>query len=157
MLQDFDIGDGGVRHVGVQRVRAVVSIPGAGAAAECFVVAELVVAEDYVVHGSLAAGLEMERFDQRINQPLTGLNIAAYHSWALSGIRGEGWIQKTPRQVNGNILQQPFVEGQCFLKQEPKHVQDCTSDDCGCGVEVPAVLGAGAGETDLQVLPEFLK
>src|SRR5262245_61055805 len=59
-LDDFGIGDGSVGHVRVDRAEAVVFRAGAGAAADGFVVAKGGAAEDDVVHGALAAGLEFQ-------------------------------------------------------------------------------------------------
>lgn len=53
LFEDLRIGDGGVGHVGVKTAGAIIIGTGAGSAADGFVVAETVVAEDEIVHRSL--------------------------------------------------------------------------------------------------------
>ena len=85
-FQNFRVGDGGVGHMRVYSVRSVEPWAGAGAAADCFVVAATLVAEDQVVHRTLACSDDLEWLEQQIHQPLTRLDVTADHRWSLGGI-----------------------------------------------------------------------
>lgn len=76
-FEDFGVGDGGVGHVAVLGAGTGVGWAGAGAAADGFVVAKAVVAEEEVVHGALAGGLQLERFEEGVDNALADFNIAA--------------------------------------------------------------------------------
>ena len=76
LLDDLGIGDGGVGHVRVQGMSAVVAISSAGATGDGFVVAEACAAEEEIVHRALAAGLEAEGFDEGIDEALANFDIA---------------------------------------------------------------------------------
>ena len=70
----------------VYSVRSVEPWAGTGAAANGFIVAATLVAEDQVVHSPLACSDDLKWLEQQIHQPLTRLDIAANHRWSLGGV-----------------------------------------------------------------------
>jgi sterol desaturase/sphingolipid hydroxylase (fatty acid hydroxylase superfamily) len=77
VLQDLRIGDAGVGHVAVDGARAVEPRSGAAAAAHRLVVSEALVAERDVVHRALTTGDQAQRPEERVDQALAGLDVAA--------------------------------------------------------------------------------
>ena len=67
------------RQIAGRSVGAVGLGRGAGAAADCLVVAERGVAEQHVVHRPLAAGKALQRLHQCVDHPLAGLDVAPDH------------------------------------------------------------------------------
>lgn len=150
LLQYFGIGDGGVGHVGVNGRGAVVSFASAGAAADGLVVAEGIVAEEEVVHGALGAGLDLECFEDGVDEALAGLDIAADYGGTLLWICVEGGVEEALGEVDIDLGKESFVEGDGALDPEAEGVEEGALDDGGSGVEVSGKDGAGAGEVDVE-------
>lgn len=150
LLKDLGIGDGGVGHVGMDGGGAVVSFSGSAAAADGLVVAEGVVAEEEVVHGALGAGLDLEGFEDGVDEALAGFDVSAYDGGAVRGIFGEGGIEERFGEVDVDLGKESFVEGDGALDPEAEGVQEGALDDGGGGVEISVEDGACAGEVDLE-------
>ena len=147
-FQNLRVGDSRVGHVRVHGVRAVEARPGSGAAADGFVVAAALVAEDQVVHRPLAGGDDPKRLKQQIHQPLTRLDVAADHGWRLSGVVGKLGIEQATGKGDLDVLHQPLVEWHRFVDEQPDDVDHRALDNRRRGVEVAAVQGVGAREID---------
>jgi len=149
-FDDFDVGDGGIGHVRVDPVETVVGGASAGAAADGFVVAEGSVAEDDIVHGALAGGLEAEGGDEEFDDPLTGFDIAADDGWGRDGIGSERRIEETFGEGEIDGIEEPLVERERFTDPETEDVEESAADDGGSGVAVAGVDWAAAGEVDRE-------
>ena len=79
MLEHFRVRQAGIGHVTVNGIASAKTVARPGAAANGFVVPESLVSEKQVVHGSLAAGHDLEGFQQRIDDPLAGFRVPDRH------------------------------------------------------------------------------
>ncbi len=128
----------------------------ARAAADGFVVAEVGVAVERVVHRPLTARRQSERLEQRIYDALAGFGIPADDSRAARRVVAvevgvdEGAGGKAER--DGHL--QAFVERNRLADEQAQDVQNRASGDGGCRVEVAPVRRRRSREVDrLHTLP----
>ncbi len=147
-FEDLRVSDSGIGHVGVDRARARKAWPGTSAAAHGFVVAEMLVAKQHIVHGALTAGRQPERLEQGVDQPLAGLDIATDHRRCALGWVNKRWVQDPRRHHPCNRREQPFVERHGLGHQQAQHVQHRAPHHRWRRVEVAGMDRARAGEVD---------
>jgi hypothetical protein len=97
VLENLRVRDARVGHVRVHGARAVVVRTRATTPAQCLVVAVTRVAEDQVVHRTLAAGGEFQRLDQRVHQPLACLDVPADDGGGRGRVLGEVGVEQSAR------------------------------------------------------------
>ncbi len=148
VLEQLGIGDAGIGHVSVHGTRAGEAGAGAGAAADGLVETETVVAEEHVVHRPLAASRQAQRLEQRVDQALAGLDVAADHRRGLPGIVREGRIEHPRRHLDVDRAQQALVERQRLGDQQPQHGEHGAAHHRRRRVEVARMHAGGAGEVD---------
>ena len=142
-LQNLDIGDAGVGHVCMHRIRA--RRPGCRPrpAGQRFVVAEPFVAESHIVHAPLAGGCFTEESEHYIDNPLARRDIPA------DDRRGAGRIQKrTRRKHQFDRGDQPLVERQPLAQHRPYRVDDRRSHDSGRRILVAPHLETAPAEIE---------
>ena len=148
VLQHFGVGDPRVRHVGMDSARPPEPRPGSGPAADRLVVAEGVVAEQCVVHRALPAGTESQRLDQRVDDPLARLDVAADDRRAAPRIGRKLRVQHAARDLDLDRFEQPLVELEGHTDQQPQHVDRGAPYDRRRRVQVAGVDGCTAREVD---------
>ncbi len=152
VLEDLGVGHAGVGHVRVHGARPLEARAGPGAAGDRLVVAEAPVAEQDVVHGSLAAGREPQGLEERVDEPLARLDVAADDRRRQARVGIEHRIEQTARDGQIDGAHQPLVERQRPAQQEAQDVHDGAADDRRCGVEVPRMHRRRAGKIDAGVI-----
>ena len=85
LLNDFGIGDSRVCHVGVNGVGPVGLGRRPGTTTDGFVVAESIVSEQQVIHGSLAGGRHAQRAQQDIDYALRRFHVSAHDGSTILG------------------------------------------------------------------------
>ena len=122
-------------------VAALKARTGPGATGDGFIVLELVIAPDKVVHRGLRARNHPQRPVQRIAGGLADLGIAGNHRRLWSG------IEHRPRRHNQvQRLQTAFVQRDVAANKGAKHIQHHGPAHRKRGIIVAFVLGAGASE-----------
>ena len=148
VLEDLRVGHARVGHVTVHGARAVEAGAGAAAAADRLVVAEPPVAEQDVVHRPLAAGREAERLEERVHEPLAGLDVAPDDGRGERRLHVEVGVQESARDREVHGAHQPLVQRQWCRQEKSEDVHDDAAHDGGGGVEVSGMLGGRSGEVD---------
>ena len=115
-FQDFGIGDRSIGHVCMNGVTTRSRRGRTTAPTYCFIVAEVIIAKDDIVHGSLRAGSHTQRLEQDIDQSLAGFHVttdyrrACFRCLIKRRMEHPGWQQDFDR------LQEPFIEWDVFLE-----------------------------------------
>ena len=140
MFDYFWIGDLCVGHVRVNPGHAVVIPAGTGTSRNRLVVAVIRIAEQDIVHRALTARREIQGLDERINQALTGFDIAAHHRRRSCRIGLKRRVQQAigwDRQLDR--LEHPFVERHWLINEQTKDIHHGADHNCRSRVEVSPV------------------
>lgn len=150
LFEDLGVGDGGVGHVGVETAGTGVIGSGTGTAADGLVVAKGGVAKEEVVHGALAAGLEVEGFEEGVDEALADFDIPTDDGGVAGGIVGELRVQQAGGEVDVDGFENAFVQGKVGAEEDAEDVEDGAADDGVGGVEIAGMHGGGAVEVEVE-------
>ena len=110
MFEDLRIRNRCIRHVTVDGTLPIEIGSRPTASADRLVVAEVLVAEEHIVHGSLTASRKPQGLEQGIHETLTGLHIATHDRRSQSRVRRKGRVQDTLRNLQTHRFQKTLVQ-----------------------------------------------
>ena len=146
-LQHFRIRNARVGHVAVNARSPVEIRPGPSAASDGLVVAKALVAKGDVVHGALAGRHQSQRAEQRVDDTLRGLHVAAHHR------RARGRIQnRAPGNAQLHRIETAPVQGDALGDQRAKYIDQSRLDDGSRRIQVARNGLPGAFEVDDHAL-----
>ena len=150
MLDHFWIGQSRVGHVAVYGVASRKPMSSSRTATNGLVVAKTIISEEQIVHGSLAARHDLERFQERIDDSLAGLRIADRHRGVNRGITTESGVQEATGTHQFDRINRPFIEWNILACDHSKYVEHRSPHHRERGVEIPRMFAAGSREVDVH-------